>query len=121
MYAMYAPQNLSKLQNAITEELDRLIKNGVTDVELADAKQALSQQFSLRRAQDPALAGSLRNQLYLGRSMSFEADLEAKIAALSVDQVNAAIRKYIKPENVAHYYAGDFAGAAKKAAAAVTK
>ena len=94
------------------------MKDGITATELADAKLALAQSTTLRRAQDPALAGNLRSQLFLGRSMAFDAALDAKIAALTLDQVNVAIRKYIKPENIAHYYAGDFAGAAKKAAAA---
>ncbi|MBI3711907.1 MAG: insulinase family protein [Burkholderiales bacterium] len=118
--AMFAPQNLERLQNAIKEELSLFVKDGITAAELADAKQALAQTATLRRAQDPALAGSLRSQLFLGRNMAFEADRDAKIAALTVEQVNAAIRAYIKPENIAHYYAGDFAGAAKKAAAAAS-
>lgn len=116
--AMFAPQNLARLQAAMKEELENFVKTGITETELADAKQALAQSTTLRRAQDPFLAGALRNQLYLGRSMAFDAALDAKIAALTVDQVNAAIRQYIKPELIAHYYAGDFAGAAKKAAAA---
>jgi zinc protease len=118
LFAMFAPQNLDRLKVAIKEELDTFVKDGVTATELADAKQALAQGYSLRRAQDPALAGALRGQLYLGRSMAFNAALEAKIAALTLDEVNAAIRKYVKADAFAHYYAGDFAGAAKKAAAA---
>ncbi|MBC3872802.1 M16 family metallopeptidase [Undibacterium flavidum] len=116
--AMFAPQNLERLQNAVKEELALFVKDGITATELADAKLALAQTYTLRRAQDPALAGALRNQLYLGRSMAFDADIDAKIAALTLDQVNAAIRQFIKPENIGHYYAGDFVGAAKKAAAA---
>lgn len=118
LFAMFAPQNLERLQNAVKEELALFVKDGITATELADAKQALAQTYALRRAQDPALAGALRGQLYLGRSMAFNAALEAKIASLTLDEVNAAIRKYIKPDAFAHYYAGDFAGAAKKAAAA---
>lgn len=119
--AMFAPQNLERLQKAVQEELTLFVKDGITATELADAKQALAQTNALRRAQDPALAGALRNQLYLGRSMAFDAALDAKIAALTLDEVNAAIRQFIKPESFAHYYAGDFAGAAKKAAAAAAK
>nr|WP_315485684.1 pitrilysin family protein [uncultured Undibacterium sp.] len=121
LYAMFAPQNLERLQNGFKEELALFVKDGITATELADAKQALAQTFALRRAQDPALAGALRSQLFLGRSMAFDAELDAKIAGLTLDQVNAAIRKFIKPESIAHYYAGDFAGAAKKAAAAAAK
>ncbi|MBI3283245.1 MAG: insulinase family protein [Burkholderiales bacterium] len=115
LYAMYAPQNLEKLQTGVKEELALLVKGGVTATELADAKQALAQENNIRRAQDAGLAGSLRNQLFLGRSMDFDAALDAKLAAMTLEEVNAAIRKYIKPESFAHFYAGDFVGAAKKA------
>ncbi len=118
MLAMFAPQNLDRLKVVFKEEVDNFVKDGITATELADAKQALAQGFTLRRAQDQALASVLRGQLYLGRSMAFNAALEAKIAALTLDEVNAAIRKYVKADAFAHYYAGDFAGAAKKAAAA---
>jgi len=114
LYAMFAPQNLEKLQNAIKEELALLLKDGITETELSDAKQALAQNHVLRRAQDPSLASSLRSHLFLGRNMAFDAAFEQKIAALSVAEVNAALRKYIKPDALAHYYAGDFAGVAKK-------
>lgn len=117
LFAMFAPQNLDRLKVAVKEEVEGFVKDGITAAELADAKQALTQGFSLRRAQDQALVGTLRGQLYLGRSMAFNAALEAKIAALTLDDVNGAIRKYVKPDLFAHYYAGDFAGAAKKAAA----
>lgn len=118
LYAMYAPQNLEKLRNGVKEELALLVKDGVTAVELADSKQSLAQEMQIRRAQDPALSAQLRNQLYLNRTMAFDAAIEAKIAALTLDDVNAAIRKYVKPDSFAHFYAGDFAGTAKKATAA---
>ncbi|NDI87339.1 M16 family metallopeptidase [Undibacterium crateris] len=118
LYAIYAPQNLQKLQNGVKEELALLIKDGVTAEELADAKKSIAQENNVRRAQDPALAGALRGQLYLNRTMAFEAEMDAKLAAVTLEQVNAAIRKYLKPDSFAHFYAGDFAGAAKKAATA---
>jgi zinc protease len=116
LFALYAPQNLAKLQASFKDELERFVKDGVTADELAQAKQALSQSRAVRRAQDADVARTINNQVYLGRSMAFDAALDSKIAALTLEQVNAAIRQYFKPENIAHYYAGDFAGAAKKAA-----
>jgi zinc protease len=116
VYAMFAPQNLSKLQNAVQEEMTRFAKDGISAAELADAKQSLAQERSIRRAQDPAVAGAIRSQVFIGRTMEFEAGVDSKIAALTLDEVNAAIRKYIQPEQFTHVYAGDFAGAAKKAA-----
>ncbi|MEN9865167.1 MAG: hypothetical protein RL748_757 [Pseudomonadota bacterium] len=115
-FALYAPQNLGKLQASFKEEFDRFAKQGVTADELAQAKQALAQSRLVRRAQDPEVARILNNQMFIGRTMAFDANLDSKIAALTLEQVNAAIRQYFKPENLAHYYAGDFATAAKKAA-----
>lgn len=118
LYAIYAPQNLAKLQTGVKEELAAFVKDGVTAQELDEAKQAIEQEIKVMRAQDPALAASLRNQLFLNRTFAWDAEQDGKLAAVTLDQVNAVIRKYFQPEAFAHFYAGDFAGAAKKAAAA---
>jgi zinc protease len=56
------------------------------------------------------------NALRSGRTMAFDAESGARLRALTLAQVNAAITKYIMASNFRHVYAGDFAGAAKKAA-----
>jgi zinc protease len=48
--------------------------------------------------------------------MAWWADADAKVEALTVEQVNAAIRKHIRPEALSVFAAGDFAKA--KAASA---
>jgi zinc protease len=118
LLAIYAPQNLGKLQAALQEEMARFVKDGITAEELADAKKGLLQQRKVLRAQDAALAGSLVSQLDLGRTMAFSAEIDAKIEAATLDQVNAAIRKHVDPAKFTWVYAGDFAGTAKKAAEA---
>jgi zinc protease len=40
--------------------------------------------------------------------MKWDADLEKNINALTVDQVNAAMRKWINPEKFTYVQAGDF-------------
>jgi zinc protease len=50
--------------------------------------------------------------------MAFAAELDKKVEALTPDQVNAAFRKYIVPDQISYIKAGDFA---KGAAAAATK
>jgi predicted Zn-dependent peptidase len=52
-----------------------------------------------------------------GRDMGFTASLDAQFEALTLEQVNAAIRKHLKPEALSVYIAGDFAAAAKAEAA----
>ncbi|MBV1774952.1 insulinase family protein [Burkholderiaceae bacterium DAT-1] len=121
MYAIFAPQNLPKLQAGVKEELDRLIKDGITEQELAESKSGLLQSAQIGRTQDASLAAALANQLYVGRTMQYTADQEDKLKAVTVEQVNAVIRKYFKPEALVQVVAGDFANAAKKAEAADKK
>ena len=42
------------------------------------------------------------------------AELEAKVQALKLDEVNAALRKYLHPETFVVVKAGDFAKVEKK-------
>lgn len=42
--------------------------------------------------------------------MQFDADLEARIKTLTVDEVNAALRKYVHPDRLSVITAGDFKG-----------
>ena len=118
LYAIYAPQNLDKLKVGVAEEMARLVKDGVTEQELADAKSGILQGNLINRSQDASLAGALSSQLFQGRTMKFVADNEAKIMAASVADVNAAAVKYMNPATLVHVYAGDFVAAAKRAAEA---
>lgn len=116
--AIYAPQNLARVQAGVKEELERLVRDGITAEELSDAKQSLMQERQTARAQDGALAGLHVAQLRTDRTLAFSAEIDARIQAMTLDEVNAAIRKYIEPGKFLSVYAGDFAGAAKKATAA---
>jgi zinc protease len=54
-----------------------------------------------------SLAGSLGNLRHLGRTMNWEADFEKKIAALSPEQVGAAMKRHIDPKKLVVVAAGD--------------
>ena len=43
--------------------------------------------------------------------MAWSAGIDVQLKALTVEQVNAAIRKYFKPDALSVYAAGDFAKA----------
>ena len=115
LYAIYAPQNLAKLKAGVAEEVARLVKDGITEQELADAKSGILQNNLINRSQDGALANALSSQMFQGRTMKFVADNEAKITATTLAEVNAAIVKYMDPAKLVHVYAGDFVAAAKRA------
>lgn len=109
--AIAAPQNMDKVEAAIREELARLVKDGITVEELRDAVSGTITERQQARAEDGSIAGMLADQLYYGRDMRFTAELDARYQALTLEQVNAAIRKHLKPEALTVYNAGDFAKA----------
>lgn len=117
-YAIYAPENLARVKQGVKEELERYVREGMTQAELDSAKQGQLQKRQTSRAQDVGLANGHVSNMRAGRTYAFSAKLDADIAAVTLEQANAAIKKYMKPDQYLHVYAGDFAGAAKKAAAA---
>ncbi len=106
--AIYNPANVDKVVTAVDEELERLVRDGVTAPELDRAKTGYLQQQSVQRTSDPTLAVALTNDLYAGRTMQFQADLEEKIKSLTPEVVNAALRKHLDPKRLSTITAGDF-------------
>lgn len=109
--AIAAPQNLDKVEAAMREEYARLVRDGVSADELRDAVSGLLTQREQNRASDGTVAGALANNLFYGRTMQFSADIDNRLRALTVQDVNAAIRKHFKPDQLSVYLAGDFAAA----------
>lgn len=115
LVAIHAPQNLVRLQTAMREETERLVRDGITEQELADAKKAMLEEAKISLAQDGALSGTLLGQLTTGRTMEFTAQRLAKIEATTLAEVNAAIRKYMDWSRLVQVHAGDFSSAPKAA------
>ncbi len=109
VYAIAAPQNVAKVEAAFREELARALKDGFTQAELDAAKSGNLQVRAQNRSQDDVLAAGWASYLYLGRTFEFSKRMEERIKALTLDQVNAAFRKYIDPGKVSVFKAGDFA------------
>lgn len=111
LYAIYAPENLDKVRAAVSAEIALALEKGYTGEEVDNAKRALLEERKTARAEDSTLAGSLVSQAFLGRTWAFSGDLDRAIASVSVEQANAALRKYLKPADLATFLAGDFAKA----------
>lgn len=106
--AIYNPTNVDRLVAAMHEELDKALKGGFTAKEVEAAKPGLLQQRLQSRANDPELVGTLVARRFAGRTMAYDTAFEAAVNALTVDQVNAAVRKYIDPAKISIIRAGDF-------------
>jgi zinc protease len=107
--AIFAPQNLPKVEAAWRDEIARSVKDGFTAAELAEAKSSLLNFRRLSRAQDAVVAGSAVVNLYLGRTFAYSQQIDDRLAAATLEQVNDAWRRYVVPDRVATAWGGDFA------------
>jgi zinc protease len=110
--AIYAPQNLARLEKAFGEEMQRALSEGFTAEQLKDAKTGLLQARKLARAQDGSLADTLVDRITINRTLAFDEKIDSEIEAMTLDRVNAVFRKYIDPSKLTTVRAGDFAKAA---------
>jgi zinc protease len=106
--AIFAPQNQAKVEAALREEVARALKDGFSQAELDAGRTGLLNQRRLSRAQDAVVAGTLVGNLYLQRRFALQQKTEDSIAALTLEQVNAALRRYIDPTRWVWVFAGDF-------------
>lgn len=113
-FAIYAPENVVKLEAAFKDEIQKVITDGFTAEEVAAAKSGWTQGQSVTRAQDNSLASTLNNYQFINRDMKWVENYEKQVNALTVDQINAAMKKYLKPDMISIIKAGDFAKAASK-------
>ena len=114
--AIYNPENVARLETAFGEELDRALKDGFTEDELNKARTGWLQQNLQTRSSDAAIASKFAAQYITGRTMAFDAEFEKMVQALTVADVNAAMKKYIKPAKISAVEVGDFAKHPPKAA-----
>ena len=108
VFAIVNPDNADKLHAVIHEELDKLLKDGITEDELNAQRGGLLQKQELTRTTDSSLTSVLTGHLLADRTMQFTADFEQRLTELTVDDVNAALRRHIKPERLYIVMAGDF-------------
>ncbi|TMH12948.1 MAG: insulinase family protein [Betaproteobacteria bacterium] len=106
--AIFAPQNLSKVEAAFKAEIERALKEGFSAQELAEGQRGLLNFRRLGRAQDASIAAQWARNLYLDRTFVISAKVDAALASLTLAQVNAALRKYVKPDQFISAFAGDF-------------
>ena len=106
--AIFAPQNQPKVEAALKQEVARALAEGFSQSELDAARNAVLNQRKLGRAQDAAVAGALVSNLYLDRNFALHQLNDDRIKALTLDQVNAALKRYILPDSWVVFWAGDF-------------
>ena len=107
LMAICNPVNVEKVVALAKEEIERLLKDGVTEEELSDSQEGWIKGQQADRGDDGKLASMLANGLLIGRTLDHQAKLEAKVRALKRDDVAAALRKHLDPGKLVNVVAGD--------------
>lgn len=104
--AICNPANMAKVRTGFTEEINRLLENGVTQAELDAAKKAI---LAARRTfSDAEILYTLADHLFEGDNYALYEQRSERISELTVEQVNAALRKHLQPKKMVIVEAGDF-------------
>lgn len=106
--ASYAPDKRERVIAVVQEEVARLAADGVTEAELARAKQDILEGRKQGRADPSALAGGLTSLAERGETWAAAQKRDDALAAVTVEQANAAWRKHIDAKNFVISTAGDF-------------
>jgi zinc protease len=109
VYAFFNPKFQEKVDAAIREEIANALKTGFTQEELDSHKKSWLTGRKTNLGSDGFLSSNLvNNLLYLDIPLEDYDKMESQVQALTLDQVNAALRKYVNPDKLVFLYAGDF-------------
>jgi zinc protease len=115
LYAITAPANAPRVEQAFREELARAQRDGFSEQEVVEARGGYLKESQLQRSEDRSLAGMLVDDATLGRTMKWTADFESRVAALTAAQVNEVVRRRVSAEALSIVTAGDLAKGAQPA------
>jgi zinc protease len=104
----YAPKNRDRFEIAIREELHRALQEGFSAEEVASAIETILKTRRQSLNSEQTVGTILAHNLYWDRSLKLREQRDLRFARITVDEVNAALRKYLKPEKFSLVMAGDF-------------
>jgi zinc protease len=106
--AIAAPQNMPKVEADFNEEVAHALKDGFTANEVEKAKKTWLDQRSVARTEDSQIANTLMSRERWDRILQWDAKLEAAVAALTPEQLNAAFKRHVDPAAISIVKGGDF-------------
>jgi zinc protease len=111
--ANFAPDLLEKGLASTRRELKSWYDQGVTEAELERTKTNLAGRFQVGLATTEGLAGTILATVHRGYPLSWLDDYTKNLDAVTLDQVNAAIKKHLNPDNFVLIKAGTVPTAAQ--------
>jgi len=106
--AIAAPQNIAQVESSFRDEIETILRDGYSAEEVENAKRSWSQNRQVGRSQDGSLVGQIETHMHYGRTMQWDADLEARVLALTPEQVRDAMQRHIDLDAMTIMKGGDF-------------
>lgn len=107
-YALLNPTKRDAVEKAVKEEVAKALKDGFTADEVMTNKKSYGNIQKTMLGMDNTLINLVNKKLQYGVSLDEYDALNSKIENLKVEEVNAALRKYLTLDRLTSVYAGDF-------------
>jgi zinc protease len=101
------PNNIEKAINSALSVLRDYVQNGIRADELADEKSSAIGSFKVGLATNAGLAQAMWNAEFYHLGIDYIDRYPQIIQSVTVEEVNAAIRKYFRPDQLTVVIAGD--------------
>jgi zinc protease len=109
--AQFAPQLLEKGIASTKRQLTEWYQNGITETELKRVKGDYIGGYKIGMATTGGMAGTILNTMNRDLPLTFIDELGDKLNALTLAQVNGAIKKHLDPDKMVLVKAGTVPGA----------
>jgi zinc protease len=106
--AISNPANTPKVEASFVDELTKTLRDGFTAAELTAAKKAIRDERIGRRSSDGGLLNAISAREQWGRTLAWDEQLETRLQALTLEQVNTAFRRHVSVSQISIVKGGDF-------------
>jgi zinc protease len=101
------PGNVERAIESATAVLQEYVEHGIHPEELVDEKSSAVGSFKVSLSTNAGLAAALWNAEFYRLGLDYVERYPELVRAVTVEEVNAAIRKYFRPERLTVVVAGD--------------
>jgi zinc protease len=111
VFAIANPRNTPKVEASFMDELARTLRDGFTAAELTAAKKAIHDERTVGRSSDAGILNLISSREQYSRTLTWDEQLDSKLEALTLEQVNTAFRRHINTTDLLIVKGGDFKAA----------
>jgi zinc protease len=103
-----SPANVDRAIAAIDEEINRLVRDGLTQKELDESKQFLIGSMPRALETNLGIASFLQNEEFFGLGLDYDLELPGKLDSVTLDAANAAARRALDVDRATVVVAGPY-------------